>query len=247
MGGWRRRGIDSGAFAWELMQQCQEVADYSPPTSRWEILPWRRSATVSDPVTVLRKGFARVWAAVEPPPGSATACVAQLDRRSGELSVANLGDSGFVLLRADEVALESKAQQHRFNQPFQLSVFPNGTYGGVTPDQADLYTFKVMEGDLLILMTDGVRDNLPATSIAEAVRLLPNREPDVVARAVVEAALERSKSKLDSPFSVAARAAGFRYPSKGKEDDITVVVGRVEVSQTKRPAPFFLNDHDHAM
>lgn len=242
IGSWRRLGVDAGIFAWELMNKCQEVADHSPQTSKPEPPLGTDVVVVSDPLKVLRKGYARVWASAEPPPGSSTACVAQLDRQSGELRVANLGDSGFMVLRDDKVVAQSTQQQHSFNHPYQLSVKPDETLGAVTPDNADLYTHKAAEGDLLILMTDGILDNLVADNVVEAVRDLPTRDPHLVARAVMEAAIARSTSQVDSPFSIAAREAGHQYPSKGKEDDMTVVVGRVEASEPIEPAPFFFND-----
>jgi hypothetical protein len=47
-----------------------------------------------------------------------------------ELRVANIGDSGFLLIRFSKdneayCAHKSKEQQHAFNIPFQLSVLPN--------------------------------------------------------------------------------------------------------------------------
>ena len=44
--------------------------------------------------------------------------------------MANIGDSGFLLIRFSKdnqayVAQKSKEQQHAFNIPYQLSVLPN--------------------------------------------------------------------------------------------------------------------------
>lgn len=36
------------------------------------------------------------------------------------LHAANLGDSGFMVIRGDQVVYKSPAQQHSFNFPFQL-------------------------------------------------------------------------------------------------------------------------------
>ena len=52
--------------------------------------------------------------------GSSTACLAVVDRASGQLTVANLGDSGFAVVRGGQSVLESSDQQHAFNFPFQL-------------------------------------------------------------------------------------------------------------------------------
>jgi hypothetical protein len=46
--------------------------------------------------------------------GSATACVVRLDVAARALDAANLGDSGFMLLRGGVVAARSPPQQHFF-------------------------------------------------------------------------------------------------------------------------------------
>ncbi len=50
--------------------------------------------------------------------GSSTACVLKLKRDI--LHACNVGDSGFMVVRADEVIFQSPHQQHSFNFPFQL-------------------------------------------------------------------------------------------------------------------------------
>ena len=48
--------------------------------------------------------------------GSSTACIASLDCGAGELEVANLGDSGALVVQPNgHVCLETKEQQHYFN------------------------------------------------------------------------------------------------------------------------------------
>jgi len=56
--------------------------------------------------------------------GSSTACVVVLDRTSRRLFAANLGDSGFVVVRAGVVVHRSNEQQHYFNTPYQLAIAP---------------------------------------------------------------------------------------------------------------------------
>lgn len=54
-------------------------------------------------------------------PGSATACVLRLDGASGVLHAANLGDSGFLLVRQGALLFQSPAMQHFFDCPLQVS------------------------------------------------------------------------------------------------------------------------------
>ena len=50
--------------------------------------------------------------------GSSTACVLALE--GDTLHAANLGDSGFMVVRRNKVHYKSRSQQHQFNFPFQL-------------------------------------------------------------------------------------------------------------------------------
>ena len=65
--------------------------------------------------------------------GSATVCILVLE--GARLHAANLGDSGFWVLRGRKVVHRSPQQQHAFNWPFQL-----GSPGSRsdTPSSADV-------------------------------------------------------------------------------------------------------------
>lgn len=73
------------------------------------------------PTFILQKAYQKVTAV-----GSATALVAILN--GNELHVANVGDSGFFVIRFKNgepyVPYKSKEQQHSFNIPYQLSQLP---------------------------------------------------------------------------------------------------------------------------
>lgn len=53
-------------------------------------------------------------------PGSSTACVLRLDASSGLLDAANLGDSGFIIVRDGRLHFQSPAMQHFFDCPLQV-------------------------------------------------------------------------------------------------------------------------------
>lgn len=74
--------------------------------------------------------------ALSPSPGSSTACIVVLDRQRHRLHTANLGDSGFLVVRGGEVVHRSDEQQHYFNTPFQLSIAPPGAEGAVLSDRS---------------------------------------------------------------------------------------------------------------
>jgi protein phosphatase PTC7 len=67
--------------------------------------------------------------------GSSTACVVVLNRETSTVYTANIGDSGFVIVRHGKVVHRSEEQQHYFNTPFQLSLPPPGHTGMVLSDR----------------------------------------------------------------------------------------------------------------
>jgi serine/threonine protein phosphatase PrpC len=154
----------------------------------------------------------------------------------------------------------TREQQHSFNCPFQLMCLPtaddfprllaDGRYKLVKavqnrkagkedlPEDAELYSLDVEEGDLLVLGTDGVFDNLRDSEIcglaASACR--DQQAPsDELAKMIVEAACERSKDpQLTSPFSEYARKEGYAH-SGGKLDDVTCVCAWLVGCQWRDP------------
>ena len=110
--------------------------------------------------------------------GGTTACVAVADG-DGRMRIANLGDSGFLQLRLGTVHHYSNPQTHAFNTPFQMSLTPPDilaqamVFGGVPlndkPDRADLADHMLRHGDVLVLATDGVWDNLNSQDILSVV------------------------------------------------------------------------------
>ena len=59
---------------------------------------------------------------------------------------------------------ESKEQQHSFNFPFQC-----GTNGD-DPNKAQAMAHKVKHGDIIVLGTDGLWDNLHRTTILDMIK-----------------------------------------------------------------------------
>ena len=132
----------------------------------------------SDPVTILEKAYSETNSF-----GSSTAWVWTLSHRN--LKVANLGDSGFIVLRYDpelqkwEIIKESKGQQHNFNTPYQLAKIPFDKFKKIPanqfwndkPSQSDKYNVQVKSGDIVILATDGLLDNLFTYEIIEEAEI----------------------------------------------------------------------------
>ena len=128
-------------------------------------------------------------------------------RNQGHISIANLGDSGFMLIRFRNgeayTAAKSKEQQHSFNIPYQLSILPTEkdvdnlkSKGKIEelkklksvlkrkdnlcqdkPEYSDEYNYELMDGDIIVSATDGVYDNLFNHEILKIIREFKVRNP----------------------------------------------------------------------
>lgn len=170
--------------------------------------------------------------------GSTTACIAVL--RHDELRVANIGDCGISIIRNNHYVFRSEEQQHAFNFPYQL-----GLRSRDEPSHAQSFTVKVKKGDIIIMGTDGLYDNLFDKTILELVRghvaanTIPgtpqrpprvrNLQPQILSDILANAAKEVSESnrRVDTPFQRRAMEEGL-YVEGGKADDISVVVAVVK-------------------
>ena len=88
--------------------------------------------------------------------GSSTACLLMLSHTDLKLYTANIGDSGFLVVRHGAVVHRSHEQQHYFNTPFQLSLPPTELQSEVLsdrPESADQYEFSVEDGDVILLVS----------------------------------------------------------------------------------------------
>ncbi|KAG0267370.1 hypothetical protein BG011_006787 [Mortierella polycephala] len=117
-----------------------------------------------NPVQILQKSYEQSAsdAKKEGLIGSSTACLAIL--RDDELRIANLGDCGVSIIRKNEFIFRTEEQQHSFNYPYQL-----GTGSTDSPTDAQVFTVKVESGDIVVMGTDGIFDNLFDEDILEEV------------------------------------------------------------------------------
>ena len=123
-------------------------------------------------------GFQAVIEDESVPAGGSTACVA-IARTDGNLEVANLGDSGYVQLRANAIHHYSDPQTHAFNTPYQLSIIPpkvlaqTAIFGGTPlsdlPRDSTVAHHCLHHGDVILLATDGVWDNLYPQDVLKIV------------------------------------------------------------------------------
>ena len=73
--------------------------------------------------------------------GSATACILRCLPDEGELHAANLGDSGFLVVRGGNPVFQTPQQQHHFNFPYQLGSKAMGAMND-GPESAQVWRSK---------------------------------------------------------------------------------------------------------
>ncbi|CAI2385446.1 unnamed protein product [Moneuplotes crassus] len=137
---------------------------------------------VLNPTTVLSKAYRKVRSI-----GSSTACVCALNTTSGEMEVSNIGDSGFLVIRKN-IIYQSEEQQHSFNAPYQLTRMPLGFarkhkifgYYSDKPKDSKNYTCRLQKGDIVILATDGLFDNLYSKDIIRIVNKFLLRQKQTI-------------------------------------------------------------------
>ncbi|CAH0516084.1 unnamed protein product [Peronospora belbahrii] len=148
------------------------------------------------------------------------------------------------------VTYRSPQQLHYFNCPFQLGFagadlvsnvvedLARGAHSPMrekplfeTPDNGMRLRVPVLEGDLIILATDGLFDNVDEEDLLEIVRT----EPDLktMTRKLVQKAYDLSLDRSrDSPFARLAKENDLLWGG-GVPDDITVIASRVTKHKTR--------------
>ena len=231
VGGFNDQGVDPGLYARVLAYEALGAMERDGTTT---------------PVEAMAEAQRRTKL-----PGAATMCVVRLD--GDRLTCANVGDSGFRVVRAGTVVSASTAQQHYFNCPFQLA-YEELAKDGDSASDAELYDVVVREGDVVVLGSDGLFDNVFDEEIASVVSRAfagagdASSKSQAAAQALVKVARDHaSDKKYDSPYAREMAKSetdkggapkpvglfgGFQQMLGGgnlggKMDDITVIVAGV--------------------
>ena len=226
VGGWSDSGVDAGVYARLLMSQAEKALGEGADNCV-ALLGKELAQAAPEPLRVLLLAHSRT-----PVQGSSTACVVLL--RETDLHIANLGDSGLALLRGGQLLFKSPPQQHQFNFPYQIGAYR----GGDSPLDAQLYKAAMSPGDVLVVATDGLWDNVFPEEVTSIVtgELAAGRGPQAAAKALVDLAHTRGHSRTArTPFSVEAMRARVVFTG-GKLDDTTVIVSVVEKAPVEAPA-----------
>ena len=149
----------------------------------------------------------------------------------GIFRVANIGDSGFMVIRNNEILIQSAEHQHQFNYPYQLGIGIDGKpYGTDSPEDAQIYTIELERGDIVVMATDGLFDNVwpkQIVSYFEGTSINPKLNAKELATFAYQ---ESQKDDNFVPFFHRAKKEKKNFASYrgGKEDDISVIVSVVD-------------------
>lgn len=151
--------------------------------------------------------------------------------RRNHIRTAQLGDSGYMILRPSAKEEGKFRKIHRseemlkeFNFPYQLGTGHDGEE--LRARDAD---HEIKDLDILLMFSDGVTDNLYDADIAKCVNPYLNgrdlTDPQGCSKCIADRAYELGKSNnYLSPFAKKAREAGkTNWPEEGKPDDIVAI------------------------
>jgi len=226
VGGWGSHVIDAGLYSKALMQATMDASSQSSSKPAIEVVP-PSGSRIPCPEELLWRAYQNVQR--KRIVGSTTATIVCLNHHHPVLHTLNLGDSGFMQLRQDSngdyrVLEQSEEQQHYFNCPYQL-----GTGCDDTPDSARLEDVSIQPGDLILLATDGVFDNIFTDRIVDIVNSCEEVQniAGEIASASHVAGLQHTGL---TPFAMKAHSMGYSFDG-GKLDDITVLIAEVVESK----------------
>ncbi|KAH0768308.1 hypothetical protein KY285_004179 [Solanum tuberosum] len=206
VGSWSLEGSDPGVYAQELMQNSESIVSQCDTDS------------INDPKQVLNLSVSKTDS-----PGSSTVLIAHFDGKV--LHVANIGDSGFIIVRNGSVYRKSSPMLHEFNLPIQIEK-------GDDPSQLlEEYKIELDEGDIIVTATDALFDNLYDQEIVSIVSrsLEADKSPQEIAEILATRVQQVGSSASGrSPFADAAQAAGYAGYTGGKRDDVAVIVSLVQ-------------------
>lgn len=177
--GWRESGVDPGEYSRTLMRVACEFFNSGQAYALDCATEEKARAALASAHQKTRM------------PGTSTACILALDAEQSAIAAANLGDSGFVVIRNGTVVFQTPSQMHYFDCPYQLGACPEFVEDTNYPSDAETYRFNVMPGDTIVMATDGLWDNCELEEIAQ---LIPDTDDAVenAAELLASAARERA-------------------------------------------------------
>ncbi|KAL9652851.1 hypothetical protein ABK040_010883 [Willaertia magna] len=226
VGGWRNiLGIDASLMARQMMQNCFFYSFHSE--------------LIKHPLQLMQLAYNEIIEKKQVTAGSTTCCLLMISEENPNILLsANLGDSGFLVLRNKngdnnyQIVYRSIPQQHYHNAPYQLAVVPHYLTNKFQDEPTDAMcdAIPIENDDIIILASDGLFDNLYDQQIVDLVNQNINQMDEYQLSKLIAVKARRVGFGTDfvtsTPFQDASEKEGIFYLG-GKPDDITVVVSRV--------------------
>lgn len=234
VGGWHEVGYDPSKFSFNLMRTCKRIVEQEFNSLDNESN--NQKINSKTPIYLLEQSYQTLLESKNNSllVGSSTACIIVFNQDTSMLHTANLGDSGFVIIRDNKIIHRSQEQQHYFNSPYQIAILPlnssllnnfsnnNNNLINDSPNSASVNSIELNEGDLIVLATDGLWDNMSESQILLEISHLRNsKKLDDLQKAAYNLAHKAVELAFDpdyrSPFSIAAKKSGINI-NGGKPD-----------------------------
>eukprot|EP00595_Chromulina_sp_UTEXLB2642_P003399 CAMPEP_0196766210 /NCGR_PEP_ID=MMETSP1095-20130614/20555_1 /TAXON_ID=96789 ORGANISM="Chromulina nebulosa, Strain UTEXLB2642" /NCGR_SAMPLE_ID=MMETSP1095 /ASSEMBLY_ACC=CAM_ASM_000446 /LENGTH=417 /DNA_ID=CAMNT_0042126961 /DNA_START=455 /DNA_END=1708 /DNA_ORIENTATION=+ len=271
VGSWRQYGVDPRKFSHSLINYAKQVIESD--SQQRMLLGEDGGLGLADsslapihPLDVVMDAWnLSVGAKIT---GSSTICIATIDKQLNQLSYANIGDCGLMVVRHIDsdiagymrerqiprhlrkgdlrIAYLSQQQLRSFNLPYQLGFSDIEEYepSFETPNDSDTASIPILPGDVIVLATDGLYDNIDLDEIVDIISEWESKyysstdsiyKPDsrgeeatnsLAKRLVEQARLYSIDKNRDSPFAQLAKENDIMWGG-GMPDDTTVIVARV--------------------
>jgi len=167
-----------------------------------------------------------------------------LDVAAAAAAVPTRSGSGSVSVGSHHVAFRSPQPLRAFNAPFQLGHAPDVAKGAPdsrfeTPQDAALVRVPVRGGDVIVLASDGLFDNMPEAAVLSIFEKYGDAPEEDIARHLATQAQELSLDRhTDSPFAILAKENDILWGG-GRPDDITVIVSSIVDTSVSAAPPTF--------
>jgi protein phosphatase PTC7 len=155
--------------------------------------------------------------------GASTAIVASIGE-DGFLRALNLGDSSCIVIRNGKVTSKTRDISHYFDCPYQLS-----DDSPDRPRDGTKLNLELVRGDLILMASDGVFDNLSDQQIVDIVAAAPERLSAIAKRVSDQSRTASLNKKAVTPYAKLAKKNGdpdYAEGVGGKLDDVSCVVVR---------------------
>lgn len=231
VGSWIFHGINTKYFVSELMDVLTakyHAIDHSTIKGHDEESNSVLYSIVSESIQFLNRRTENINR------GSCTLAALSLNLKTLHLNTYLMGDAGFMIVRNRQIIYRTVDQLKGFNFPFQMGVGQEMDH----PIKGDMNILKLKLGDVIVVGSDGLFDNLFDKRILAVVnyemsnvKSTDSNTYTLAARNIVKMLTLQAKKlgehteNVWTPFGLEIAMQFHAYFPGGKNDDTTVVVG----------------------